>query len=181
MREWHVMTRGWKIFFVLTVVTVACGLWYHVSVGRLRSLGAVVTAPPTGWQEIETGTFSLYIPPGWRFRKLQGFDSHVGEFFGDGVVLNFDFGQYSDPLSEDDEPSYVVSHLVIDGMAAKTVSSRNPGHGITGVYFPSVSPPDSLSRDSLSIVSQDLTAAEQEVVLGIFRTIHFKGVDPSHM
>jgi hypothetical protein len=26
---------------------------------------------------------------------LQGVDSHVGEFVGDGIALRFDFGEYS--------------------------------------------------------------------------------------
>ena len=129
--------------------------------------------PPTNWQKIDAGAFSLYAPPGWRFHKEQGIDSYVGEVVGDGVVLNFDFGQFSNSLSDAQEPPYIVAHEFIDGFEAKLVSPRTPGHGMTAIYFPNV--PSFLEVDNkLCLVGNDLTAAQQEVALRIFRTIRFK-------
>lgn len=85
------------------------------------------------------------------------------------MVLKFDFGQYSNPLSEAQEPSYVVDHKLIHGSWARIVSPRMPGRGMTGVYFPSV-----LYASKLCLVGYDLTAAQQEVALVIFRTIRFE-------
>jgi hypothetical protein len=47
------------------------------------------------WQKLDAGPFSILAPAGWEFHQLQGIDSFVGEFAGDGVVLTFDFGRYS--------------------------------------------------------------------------------------
>jgi hypothetical protein len=127
---------------------------------------------PTGWRRIEAGAFSLYAPPGWEFRKRQGIDSYVGEFAGDGVVLTFDFGQYSNSLSDVHEPSYVVVHEFIHGSWAKVVSPKRPGQGITGIYFAGA--PNIINANKLCVVGHDLTAFQQEVALRIFRTIRFK-------
>ena len=129
---------------------------------------------PTGWRKIEAGAFSLSAPPGWEFRKLQGIDSYVGEFAGDGVVLSFDFGQYSNSLSDAQTPSYVVVREFIHRASATIVSPRTPGQGITGIYFSNV--PSVISTNKLCLVGHDLTARQQEVVLKMFRTIRFTGV-----
>ena len=129
--------------------------------------------PPTGWQKLEAGAFSLYGPPGWEFRKQQGIDSYVGEFAGDGEVLGFDFGRYSNSLSDAQEPSYVVAYEIIHGTKAKIVSPKIPGQGITGIYFPSV--PTTENGNKLCLVGHDLTAAQQEIALRMFQTIRFNG------
>jgi hypothetical protein len=127
--------------------------------------------PPTGWQKLETGAFSLYGPPGWELRKRQGFDSYVAELAGDGMVLSFDFGRYSNPLSDAQEPSYVIVYEVVHGVNAKIVSPKKPGQGITGIYFPSV--PTAEIGNKLCLVGYDLTAAQQETALRMFQTIRF--------
>jgi hypothetical protein len=111
---------------------------------------------------------------GGNFRKQKGFDSYVGEFAGDGVVLTFDFGQYSNSLSDAQTPSYVVVREFIHGSSATIVSPKTPGRGLTGIYFPSV--PGGIGRNKLCLVGQDLTARQQDVVLKMFRTIRFTGV-----
>jgi hypothetical protein len=159
-----------------------------VTVVRLKSIRKVVLAglllgalslsnagcfrkdnTPTDWQKVEAGKFSLYAPPGWEVHNRVGIDSYVGEFVGSGMVLSFDFGEYSNSLSEAQEPSYVVDHELIHGSWARIVSPRIPSEGITGVYFPRV-----LYASKLWLAGHDLTSAQQEVALTIFRTIRFK-------
>jgi hypothetical protein len=126
-------------------------------------------APPiSGWLTVEAGAFSIYAPPGWEFHRLQGIDSFVGEFVGDGVVLRFDFGSYSNALDEAHEPTYLVAHESIGGHKAKIVSPRIPGHGITGIYFPEIT-----RGNRLCLYGQNLTDAQQELALRVFRTIRF--------
>src|SRR5260370_29076040 len=69
----------------------------------------------SGWQKVDAGAFSILAPSGWKFHQLQGVDSYVGEFAGDGVVLKFDFGGYSDSFREEKKPGYVVVHKSIGG------------------------------------------------------------------
>jgi hypothetical protein len=135
--------------------------------------------PPNGWIKVEAGAFSIYAPPGWELHKQEGIDSYVGEFAGNGVVLRFDFGEYSNSLGEFREPTYVIAQEFIGGYKAKIVSPRTPGHGVTGIYFPRVTDSSSHSvlgqrPDSLCMNGQDLTDTRQELALKIFRTIRFK-------
>jgi hypothetical protein len=128
--------------------------------------GAV--AHPIGWRKVDAGAFWLFAPVGWEFHQLQGVDSYVGEIVGEGVVLKFDFGAYSNPLKKEKKPQYVVVHEPIGGFRARIVSPQTPGHGITGIYFPRT-----FGSNKLSLFGQDLTSAQQELVLRIFKTIRF--------
>ena len=104
---------------------------------------------------------------------MPGVDSYVGEFAGDGVVLRFDFGQYSSGyLKKAKKPAYVIAHESIGGFPAKIASPMTPGHGLTGVYFRNVG-----HSNGLFLWGQDLTSAQQQVVLKIFETIRFESFD----
>ncbi|MFZ0959667.1 MAG: hypothetical protein WAO35_02090 [Terriglobia bacterium] len=133
-------------------------------------------AEESGWHKVDAGPFSILAPSGWEFHQLVGVDSYVGEFAGDGVVLTFDFGRYSNPLKEEKTPAYVVIHKSIGGRGAKVVSPRTPGHGITGVYFRNVG-----DSNALCLWGKDLTSAQQELVLKIFDTLHFGGPHPRYV
>jgi hypothetical protein len=134
---------------------------------------STVTAP-ISWHKLEAGAFSLFAPWGWEFHQLQGVDSYVGEFVGDGVALRFDFGRYSSGcLNKAKKPAYVVAHESIGGFPAEIAGPRTPGHGVTGVYFRSVG-----RSNGLCLWGQDLTSTQQELVLKIFETIRFGGAVP---
>ncbi len=120
------------------------------------------------WHKVDTGAFSVFAPLGWKFHQLQGVDSYVGEFVGDGVVLKFDFGRYSNPLKDEKKPAYVVVHKSIAGLRAKIVSPKTPGHGVTGIYFAKTFGPN-----KLCLFGQDLSATQQGLALKIFETIQF--------
>lgn len=137
--------------------------------------GTSATAPAC-WHKLDAGPFSILAPSGWEFHQLQGVDSYVGEFVGEGVVLRFDFGGYSNPLKEEKKSAYVVVHKSIGGYRAKAVSPRTPGHGITGVYFRKVS-----DGDALCLWGKDLSAIQQELVLEVFDTIRFGGPAPRYV
>jgi hypothetical protein len=130
---------------------------------------------PTGWHVVDAGPFSISAPFEWEFHQLKGVDSYVGEFVGDGIVLTFDFGRYSDPLKRAKKPEYVVLDKSIAGFRARIVSPKIPGHGITGVYFPNVG-----GSAALCLLGHDLTSTQQQLVLKIFETFRFGGPVPRY-
>jgi hypothetical protein len=134
------------------------------------------SAAPTDWHKVDAGPFSILAPAGWEFHQLEGVDSFVGEFVGDGVTLKFDFGRYSYPLKKEKKPGYVVIHKSIGGFLAKVVSPQTPGHGITGVYFHDIG-----HATALCIWGEDLTSTQQESALKIFETIRFGGPPPRYV
>ena len=126
---------------------------------------------PSDWQFIDAGSFTLYLPPDWKFNKLQGIDSSVGEFAGDGVKLRFDFGRYSNSLAEDSDPNYTVTYEIIDGHKAKIVVPKVTGSGITGVYFDKLGGNEGMPQTKLNLYGKNFTLSQQETILGIFRTL----------
>ena len=48
----------------------------------------VVSKLPDGWKQLGADYFTVYAPAR-KFRKMQGVDSYVGAFAGDGVQLEF--------------------------------------------------------------------------------------------
>ncbi len=129
----------------------------------------VVNKVEANWQFIDAGSFTLSLPLEWRFNKLQGIDSYVGEFVGDGAKLNFDYGQYSDPLAEDNNSDHIVTYEAIDGYKAKIVVPKVMGTGTTGVYFADLG--GGIQKMSFQISGRDLIKPQQETALKIFHTI----------
>lgn len=130
---------------------------------------SVINGTSTSWQFINADSFSLSLPTGWKFNDLQGIDSYVGEFVGDGTKLRFDFGRYSNPLAEDNDPNHVVTYETIDGYKAKIVVPKVTDNGTTGVYFGNLG-----TQNRFNLYGNNLTASQQQTVLKIFRTIKFK-------
>lgn len=127
------------------------------------------------WRSVSAGPFSVMLPPGWRHAPGQGIDSLVGAFTGDGITLLFDYGLYSDPLAYDDDPTYDVRRESIAGREAKVAAARD-GSGSTGVAFASVGggrPGAGAMALKLTVAGEDLTPAQRDVALQIFRTIRF--------
>lgn len=127
------------------------------------------TEVPTNWQFVDANSFTLSLPPGWKFNKLQGIDSYVGEFVGDGATLGFDYGWYSNSLADDNDPDHIVTYETIDGYRAKIVIPKVIGTGTTGIYFADLG--GGIQKTSFQISGRDLTESQQETALKIFRTI----------
>lgn len=129
------------------------------------------------WSKLDAGPFSISAPTGWEFHQLQGVDSYVGEFVGDGMALTFDFGRYSDGyLKKAKKPEFAITRELIGGFSAKIVSPETPGHEITGVHFSNVG-----HSNGLCIFGKDLTSTQQDLALEIFRTIRFGGPVPRYV
>ena len=165
--------------FLLLAVVALVFVWNAQRVASAEQ--NIVTKLPDGWKQLDAGYFTVYAPATWEFRKMQGIDSYVGEFVGDGVRLEFDYGQYSNPLSDKKEPTYVVSEEKVGGRLARIVSPRVPGKGVTGIYFRDVGDTNGLiAGNGLNIAGLDLSESQQKTALTIFRTIRFKPTLPHH-
>lgn len=123
------------------------------------------------WQEIDAGRFTISLPLDWEFNKLQGIDSYVAEFVGDGATLTFDYGWYSSFLADEGDPNYIITYETIDSYRAKIVLPKVTGSGITGVYFEDLGGDP---KDTFQLSGNNLTAEQQETALRIFRTINFR-------
>ncbi len=166
--------RGFaNIVLIVLIVAVVGVAGYFILSNRSPVSGPT---PPltnetlTNWQFIDADSFTLYLPPDWKFNKLQGIDSYVGEFVGDETKLHFDFGWYSNSLAEDSDPNHTVTYETIDGHRAKIVVPKVTGNGITGVYFDKLGG-GGPQQTRFNLYGENFTSAQQETVLKIFRTL----------
>jgi hypothetical protein len=132
----------------------------------------------SGWQTIDTGPFSVMVPPGWAYEPLQGIDSFIGHFYSDqGDELFFDFGWYSNSLAPYGDPDHRVYDETVSGRIAKMVFADSLD-GLVGVYFydvdytPSQFAPD--MRTSLQMSGTGLDQEQRDIALQIFRSIRFE-------
>lgn len=165
------MHRKSLIRVAMAVVFVAViGAIGYVIINN-RSVAPVTTSEaPENWQFVDTNSFTLSLPSGWKFNPLPGIDSYVGEFVGDGVTLGFDYGWYSNSLPGDGDANHVVTDETIDSHRAKLVVPVVGGSGTTGVYFEDLG---GNKMDRLQISGENLTTSQQDVALRIFRTLQF--------
>jgi len=130
---------------------------------------------PSSWQSVDTGPFSMMLPPGWAYEPLQGIDSFVGRVYGDGVELFFDYGWYSNPLAPYGDPDHHVWDESVSGRIAKMVVAHDPA-GVVGVFFEDVGAPPASTphiRTRLQLSGEGLDNAEREIALQMFRLLRF--------
>ena len=151
-------------------------------VGFEESAEVVVSSQvPPDWEAAEVSHgengLTLSLPPGWQLIELQGVDSYVGEIVGDGVLLGYDFGWYSSPLVDDDDPLHIVTYEDIAGRRAKLVLPKEGTEGLVGVYIADFdgSGKDQLPHNHLQISGSGLATEQQESAFAIFRSI--RGLD----
>lgn len=143
------------VFALLALLVVGCA--------------SVSLQPPAEkWKEVTADGFSIYVPGEWKYERLQGTDSWVGEFSGNGMTLSYDFGAYSNSLSEY-KGSESATHETIDGKEARVVMDKEKG--FSGIYIPDASEG---RRSNLTIYAKGLTPNQMDVALKIFRTIKFR-------
>ncbi len=124
------MSRSSALIIAAVLTLLIVGVFAYWGLGGLIHPPAVVQEPlstmrqplaaievPPGWTQIDTKQgFSFFAPPGTRFRQLPGTDSFLGEITGQTFVLQYDFGFYSNDLSEaKNNPDYSEETMSVDG------------------------------------------------------------------
>ena len=79
-----------------------------------------VTAPE-GWARYDMRSFLFWAPEGMTEIAVQPIDSYVRQFSGSGMVLVFDYGRHSHPLTDAKRSHYES----IDGQIARLASYDN--------------------------------------------------------
>lgn len=124
------MSRSTALAIAAVLTLLVVGVFGYWAIGGLIHPPAVVEEPlshikrsvaaievPPGWIQIDTKQgFSFYAPPGTQFRQIAGTDSFLGEITGQTFVLQYDFGFYSNDLSDaENNPNYSEKTMLVDG------------------------------------------------------------------
>ncbi len=118
------------------------------------------------WHTINLRAFKIETPTTYRFFKERGIDSYVGGITNQQDTLFFDFGWYSNDLSDyDTVTGFEVSLERVNGRQFKMVKELKE-RGVAGTYT------DDLEDDnSLMIFCNNCYDPEEKVRM--FRTIKF--------
>ena len=170
---------GLTIAVTLVGSILVLGLaWLRMPVAQDRPASASRT--PAGWQRLDVGPFSVAFPPGWTHRRLQGRDSMVGVFQGPNMSFWYEYGWYSNPLPEPDEPGYAGYVTRISCKVAHVVAAIEEPATETGVFFPRVYTTVIIEGErrirldtQLEIRTGRLEPAQRDLALRIFETVHF--------
>jgi hypothetical protein len=122
---------------------------------------------------IDQKPFYMKLPPGWTTRAGQGLDSYPGETIGPGIRLWFDWGQHTGPADPQSYPGHIITYEMIGGHKAQLMRPEpgQPGtarlhiEGLGGTGY-------TMGTLDLTIEGKDLTVEQQEIVFGIFRSVH---------
>jgi hypothetical protein len=62
---------------------------------------AIASVDTSNWEHVDTGSFTMRIPPGYRRLSVRGIDSDVGSWEASARrVISYDWGEYSNGLSD---------------------------------------------------------------------------------
>ncbi len=82
-----------------------------------------------GWKTIDAGgKFSFDLPQNMNKEEVQPIDSFVQQYVGDGMLVSFDYGWYSDPLDRyESEPEYWREQRKVGGFNATLIGYKFDG------------------------------------------------------
>ena len=127
---------------------------------------------PSDWARVDTGRFSVALPPGWRYEALQGEDSFVGRFVGDGLTVHFDYGWFWNSLPRDTS-AHELRQERVDERVASLYVPRDPRQ-VLALYIEHVDDMDRWwSPTHLSLVGLDVPLDRQALVLQVMRSVVF--------
>lgn len=129
---------------------------------------------PADWREFDLDGFVLYAPNSCSHEDTQGIDSNIGQIVCSDYSLTYDYGWYSNPLSEYDRSrEYIIDYRTLDEKVAKFVRPVE-APGWIGVYVSEVEDSD-LEKPSnkLTIGGDVQNSTSLNEVLTILENIRF--------
>ena len=126
------------------------------------------------WRTFEVPTaFEFDAPCSMTGGPLQGVDSLVGNYSADGIVMYYDYGSFSSPLTEwNGHDEYARKATVVDGRAAEIVTARDPADAL-GFLAGLVIPQARGESVRLTLYANASDATRRDLVVRIFETVTF--------
>jgi hypothetical protein len=172
-----------NMYILLIIVMLTAGCQPYLSPVGLTQPTSPLPTPPVGWREVGLpGKFTFFIPPDMQEEAVQGIDSEIGSYIGDGLNLRFDYGFYSGPTICSGQAECQEEWFDIDGMRTRVVTFRNGETSseynyFAGVHFADVKlqqkPSSQQMPVTLSVYAWCKGPKQQALAKQIFQTIDF--------
>ncbi|MEK8179915.1 hypothetical protein WMW71_06135 [Flavobacterium buctense] len=121
---------------------------------------------------ITIGNYILHFESKFVLEELAGTDSYVGSITGSGITLYFDYGYYTVPLTNLPSDTYVVTEDELNGHYRQIVQAIHPETNPTQIHLYNISEAGTLPLyNSLTVYTNNLSAAQQALVMEVFNTI----------
>lgn len=116
---------------------------------------------PADWQTVRAGSaFTFRAPPDLKEVPVMGFDSFVGQYENDAFDVSFDYGRYSNPLTDAD---LVGKEVTVDGRKARLARKDK----YLGIHFAKLTELDGLT------ISVKLKTGDEQQAEAILRSVDF--------
>lgn len=144
----------------------------------LLLLLSCATAEP-GWRRVDVEAFSLAMPDAMKEVPVKNIDSYVRQFESPTMMLDFDWGQWSDPLTSSAGPELTREAVVVHGRKAIVVVSRSkesPSLIEAAIHFPnpSNSPKPESDDAKLTVYMELKEESSVPIARKIFDSIRFR-------
>ena len=148
------------------IIFLGCILLFSISCKKSETLPDPVGQ---GGETVVIGQYEFSVVGAHELVIDQGIDSQIGSLIAGAVHLRYDYGWYTGPVSNLSPTEYEVKEETINGHYRQIVKSIDPSLGYVRIHFYKID--DKLASphgyNSLTMVSQDLSPADQAAALAI--------------
>jgi len=160
------------LFSALCGAIVVGGCAKHMS----DKAANICVKPPistTGWQRTGGSAFHLLLPATVRQRGVSSIDSEAGGWESSSMKLHFDYGAYSNPLTDDMPTTAVACSVSIGGHPARIVAYQlGDSLFVAGVHWADLGE-TALGKTMLTIMGNSHSRAGLQELLASFWTVRF--------
>lgn len=119
-------------------------------------------------QTIDFEDFQVKAPKNWKKLKMNGIDSYVGGLTDNTDTLHFDFGQWSNTLTDEFEKQLYAMDT-INGEIGYITKPKKKHKGLLGVYF------GNIERQSFNLYAYNYK--NEKTIISILQSLRFNNSD----
>lgn len=124
----------------------------------------ILNSQTNEWQTFEIGKYKIEFPTNFSFTEEQGFDSYIGKIESNELVVEFDYGFYTNNLEEyENNSEYEVIINSLEGDYRKIAYSKISTDGFTAIYLL-----DENTSIALGMYARNISSENQSLLLDIF-------------
>ena len=119
---------------------------------------------------IDFDLFSIILPTDFKYKRIDGIDSFVGEIKNGKSTFFFDYGWYSYSLTEENKERQLFATDTINGKIAYLTKPKTTGNGTIGIYIEKA-----FKENRFNLIGKGIQ--NEELILDIFKSIKFRDSD----
>ena len=138
--------------------------YYYILIAFLLLFNNESYSQANEWKTFEIGKYKIEFPNNFSFIEAQGLDSSIGKIVSDELVVEFDYGAFTNNLEEyENNPEYEVKINNLEGDYRKIAYSKLSTNGFTAIYLL-----DENTSIALGMYARNLSSENQSLLLDIF-------------